>query len=108
MIRRRLKNIVYETTTTTSKNFRKTKTKNRLINDAKISFRDEMTITFDFENFDEKNTKDFLKVDAFLINKRSKIIVIRQMIFSYSLTNFITLSNFEKFRQISYSKSQFF
>ena len=114
-----------EKTTTTSKNFRKTKTKNRLTNDAKvsfrdeitttisknyrkISFRDEMTTTFDFENFDEKNAKIFLKIDAFLINRRSKIIMIRRMTFSYSLINFITSFNFEKFRQTSYSKSQFF
>ena len=85
-----------KTTTTISKDFRK------------ISFRDEMTTTFDFENFDEKNAKNFLKIDAFLINKRSKMIIIRRITFSYSLISFITLSNFEKFRQISYSKSQFF
>ena len=115
-----------KTTTTISKNFRKTKTKNRLIDDAKILFRDEITTIFDFENFDEINAKnqsieiikllfanDFLinltcLIDVFLINKRLKTMTTCCMIFSYSLTNFIALFNFEKFRQISYSRSQFF
>ena len=56
-------------TTMISKNFRKTKTKNRLINNTKILFRNEITTTFDFEKFDE--------INVLLINKRSKIIMIR-------------------------------
>ena len=63
-------------------------------------FRNEMTITFDFKNFDE--------INVFLINKQSKMIMIRRIIFSYSLIKFIIFFNFEKFRQTLYSKSQFF
>ena len=87
-------------TTMISKDFRKIKTKNQLIDDAKILFRDEIRTIFDFENFN--------KINVFLFNKQSKIIMIRQMTFSYSLIKFIAFSNFEKFNQISYSKSQFF
>ena len=70
-------------------------------------FRNEITTIFD-SNFDEINAKNFLRIDVFLINKRSKMIIVRRIIFSYSLIKFITSFNFKKFRQISYSKSQFF
>ena len=66
-----------EKTTITSKDFRKTKAKNQLINDAKMLFRDETTTTFDFENFDEIIVENVLKIDVLLINKRSKLIIIR-------------------------------
>ena len=112
--------------TTTSKNFFKINARNRSIDDVRILFRNEITTIFDFENFDEIKTKnrsiktikllfanDFLinltcLIDVFLINKRSKTMTTCRIIFSYSLTNFIVLFNFEKFRQTSYSRSQFF